>query len=190
VRPAGYVCRASVDTCDPAEVCDGTSINCPANVLAPPGTECRPANGPCDETDYCGSGGSCPDTKKPDGASCGSGLYCQGGQCTGCGHENGSCCPGGGCAASDLVCGSNNTCQKCGYAGGPCCTQGAACDATLQQPMFCKGIPGHPLSVCDPCALEGQDCCPANLGLPICLTVPHNQTLSCDGNQHCNLESL
>lgn len=48
----GTVCRSSTGTCDPAEVCTGTSGTCPADVTA------------------------------ADGKSCGSGLHCASGQCT------------------------------------------------------------------------------------------------------------
>lgn len=48
----GTVCRASTGTCDPQEVCTGTSAFCPA------------------------------DQTTPDGSSCGNGLQCASGQCT------------------------------------------------------------------------------------------------------------
>lgn len=50
----GIICRASTGTCDPAEVCSGSSATCP------------------------------PDTTAPDGTSCGnsSSLSCASGQCT------------------------------------------------------------------------------------------------------------
>ncbi|KAH9830235.1 snake disintegrin-like protein [Teratosphaeria destructans] len=48
----GTVCRASTGSCDPQEVCSGTSAVCPSDVTS------------------------------PDGQSCGSGLECASGQCT------------------------------------------------------------------------------------------------------------
>lgn len=48
----GTVCRGSTGSCDPAEMCTGTSATCPADVTA------------------------------PDGNSCGNGLQCASGQCT------------------------------------------------------------------------------------------------------------
>ncbi|OZJ06254.1 hypothetical protein BZG36_00797 [Bifiguratus adelaidae] len=52
VAPKNYVCRPSISSCDPQEVCDGTSLQCP------------------------------PDVWSPDGSSCGNGLQCASGQCT------------------------------------------------------------------------------------------------------------
>ncbi|CAO3599534.1 unnamed protein product [Absidia cylindrospora] len=52
IRPANYECRPSSGSCDTAEVCDGTSGNCPA------------------------------DKFKDDGSDCGNGLQCASGQCT------------------------------------------------------------------------------------------------------------
>lgn len=51
--PSSQVCRPSIDpTCDTAEMCTGSSSDCPANVFA------------------------------PNGMSCGNGLQCASGQCT------------------------------------------------------------------------------------------------------------
>lgn len=36
----GTVCRASTGSCDPEEVCSGTSATCPADLTAPDGTSC------------------------------------------------------------------------------------------------------------------------------------------------------
>ncbi|KAI8099578.1 Metallo-peptidase family M12-domain-containing protein [Halteromyces radiatus] len=52
VRPANYTCRPATGGCDIAEVCDGTTGNCPA------------------------------DKFKDDGSDCGNGLQCASGQCT------------------------------------------------------------------------------------------------------------
>src|SRR5439155_23842445 len=47
---AGTVCRTgSGDICDPDELCDGSSPDCPNDVIAPPSTYCRPAVDECDE---------------------------------------------------------------------------------------------------------------------------------------------
>src|SRR5438093_6412616 len=58
---AGTVCRASVAACDAAEMCTGTSRDCPADQLAPAGTVCRASAGPCDAIESCtGTSASCP----------------------------------------------------------------------------------------------------------------------------------
>lgn len=51
-RPANYTCRAALTECDIAEVCSGTSGDCPS------------------------------DSYKEDSTSCGNGLQCASGQCT------------------------------------------------------------------------------------------------------------
>jgi len=53
-------CRASVDVCDVAEVCDGVADDCPADVFEEATTECRPSAGDCDAADFCdGVGTAC-----------------------------------------------------------------------------------------------------------------------------------
>jgi len=51
----GTVCRASTGTCDPQEVCSGTSATCPADVTAPAGQSCgnrlQCASGQCTSRD-------------------------------------------------------------------------------------------------------------------------------------------
>lgn len=62
--PAGTVCRAAIDLCDEAEVCDGVSLDCPADKVAAASTPCRAAAGECDIAETCdGTSTGCP----PDG---------------------------------------------------------------------------------------------------------------------------
>ena len=44
-KPAGTVCRAASGECDVDDVCDGASLDCPANELKPSGTACTLASG-------------------------------------------------------------------------------------------------------------------------------------------------
>src|SRR5262249_1752594 len=44
---AGTVCRASAGECDIAEVCDGRSLDCPADAKQPSGTSCTSDGNPC-----------------------------------------------------------------------------------------------------------------------------------------------
>ncbi|MDP6977375.1 MAG: S8 family serine peptidase [Myxococcota bacterium] len=61
VESAGTVCRVAAGTCDTAEVCDGISDACPADVFEPDTTVCRSAAGVCDAAETCdGLGASCP----------------------------------------------------------------------------------------------------------------------------------
>ena len=61
VEPAGTVCRASSDTCDVAETCDGVADTCPVDLFEPITTVCRGAAGVCDAADTCdGASAACP----------------------------------------------------------------------------------------------------------------------------------
>src|SRR5438093_6553468 len=58
---AGTVCRASAGVCDVAEMCDGSSTSCPANLFQPSTTECRASAGVCDVAENCtGTSAACP----------------------------------------------------------------------------------------------------------------------------------
>jgi hypothetical protein len=60
-RPAGYVCRVPLGTCDVAEVCDGTSDACPPDVFQPTSIVCRAKSGDCDTAENCdGTSANCP----------------------------------------------------------------------------------------------------------------------------------
>lgn len=67
---AGTSCRAATTLCDVAEVCDGTSPQCPADAVAPAGTICRDAGDACAIATCDGSSTICPADPAP---SCGSG---------------------------------------------------------------------------------------------------------------------
>jgi hypothetical protein len=74
-EPAGTVCGPPTDLCDVPEVCDGTSVNCPASTGAvkPAGTACRSAapGALCDLPDTCnGSSATCPDSFVAAGTVC------------------------------------------------------------------------------------------------------------------------
>ena len=57
---------------DVAEVCDGSSVSCPADAYASAGTECRAAGGACDVAETCdGATTACPsDVLVAPGAVC------------------------------------------------------------------------------------------------------------------------
>lgn len=71
-RGSTATCRASTGVCDPAELCDGASVTCPANVFVPSSTECRASTGVCDPAERCtGSSGPCPgNVISPSGTTC------------------------------------------------------------------------------------------------------------------------
>jgi RHS repeat-associated protein len=60
--PSGTTCRAATGACDVAEVCNGSSVTCPADALAPATTTCRAAApGGCDVAEACtGTSSACP----------------------------------------------------------------------------------------------------------------------------------
>lgn len=72
----GLACRGSRATCDPIEVCDGVSPDCPADVVHVRGVVCRAAAGPCDRAEVCsGVDDTCPsDAFEPANAPCAGGV--------------------------------------------------------------------------------------------------------------------
>src|SRR5919197_404051 len=65
-------CRPSAGTCDAAENCDGSSLDCPADAFKPATTTCRASAGDCDVAESCsGTGPDCPaDAFKPATTTC------------------------------------------------------------------------------------------------------------------------
>jgi hypothetical protein len=52
--------------CDVEEKCNAANPDCPTDTFLPANTTvCRPAQGPCDQDDYCIGNATCPDYKKP-----------------------------------------------------------------------------------------------------------------------------
>ncbi|MBW2463385.1 MAG: hypothetical protein JRH11_17170 [Deltaproteobacteria bacterium] len=57
----GTECRLSAGLCDAPELCDGASVDCPADSLLAPGALCRGPAGDCDATETCdGVSAGCP----------------------------------------------------------------------------------------------------------------------------------
>ena len=73
-KPLGTVmtCRAAAGVCDAAETCNGSSVTCPADALAPATTTCRPSAGACDPAETCtGTAIGCPaDALAPATTTC------------------------------------------------------------------------------------------------------------------------
>ena len=60
-RSAGDPCRAAAGDCDVEEACDGTSVDCPVDALAPTTTVCRGSASACDAEETCdGVQADCP----------------------------------------------------------------------------------------------------------------------------------
>jgi hypothetical protein len=94
----------AVGPCDVAETCNGTSIGCPPDALAPSGTVCRPVAGTCDVAETCnGSAVACPaNTFRPAGTLCRAAIgVCDIAEsCTG----NAAACPADAFVAAGTVC--------------------------------------------------------------------------------------
>jgi hypothetical protein len=62
-----------VGPCDLAEVCNGSDVTCPPDVLQPAGTFCGPAGSACGSPERCdGSTGLCPPSLVPPSCPCSS----------------------------------------------------------------------------------------------------------------------
>ena len=68
----GTECRGALGVCDEAEFCDGSTDECPADVLKDTTFECNAAAGVCDEAELCtGTSVDCPvDELKPAHTEC------------------------------------------------------------------------------------------------------------------------
>ncbi len=116
IEEAGTVCREAVNgVCDSAEVCDGTSGSCPANVSAPAGTACPADGNPCTD-DVCDGIGGCGVANT---AGCDDSLYCNGIDI----------CAGGVCTHPEPPCGDAE-CSTCDEDNDECgvITAGVSCD--------------------------------------------------------------
>lgn len=137
-RVGGVECRGGGDECDPAESCDGDSVDCPADVRVPDGTACTADALTC-TTDQCG-GGACRHDPGNAGTPCRqeAGVCDAAEVCTGSEVQ----CPadvrqplGTVCPADDNVCtldqcdGGSVDCQHPpGNAGVTCRAADGACD--------------------------------------------------------------
>src|SRR5450759_4391333 len=93
-RPVGTSCRPAVDFCDAAEVCDGTSGACPADLKQPSSLLCRDVapGSNCDVQEFCtGNTDACP----ADGFQVGG---------TPCRASTGMCDPAEACTGTDAFC--------------------------------------------------------------------------------------
>ena len=111
---AGTVCRESTGACDPGETCDGTSSECPSDLLAEAGTECRAAADVCDVAESCdGSAADCPAD-----AFAGAGTECRSST--------------GVCDVSESCDGASAACPSDAFADGTVCG-----DDMCGEPLMC-----------------------------------------------------
>lgn len=122
-------CRAAAGSCDAAEVCDGSSTECPSDAVLS-GDICRASEGPCDLEETCdGTLPSCPsDDFATVGSACTDG-FCDGlvAECqSGC-TPGAPCDTGNVCETGSLDCsGATPTCTSSGNR-----PNGMMCDTTL-----------------------------------------------------------
>jgi cysteine-rich repeat protein len=144
LESAGSVCRAAIaGGCDVQETCDGSTPNCPADVVVGVGVTCRPSAGVCDILESCtGSSGACPgDTFVPSSTECraAAGVCDVAENCTG---SSAACpadvleTPGVECRASAGPCDAAESCSGAFVGcptntvrtGGGCRAAAGACD--------------------------------------------------------------
>ena len=116
-KASGFVCLAGAGTCDPDDVCDGTTNACAA-VLAAEFTACGdPDTTNCNAADSCDALGTCVDRKKASGFVCLAGT--------------------GTCDPDDICDGTTNACAAvlaaeftaCGDTDATACNAADSCDA-------------------------------------------------------------
>lgn len=168
VLSSGTICRASNGACDPAELCDGTSVACPPiDVRATAGTTCRAAAGGCDVAEVCdGSTSGCPG----DGLA-GSGVVCRSDvgdcdveeRCTGAD----AACPADVVSAAGAMCraavGPCDQPESCDGASGACPT-----DTFLPATTVCDATIAGPCDAPDHCTGASGNCPPAFLTATVC----------------------
>lgn len=152
--PSGTTCREAVGLCDVADVCDGTSAECPA-LFVEAGVTCRMGEG-CDAPEVCsGASPNCPvDEVQPAGFECApSEGACQiAGLCDGLSSE----CPGARIRSAGAECRS-----PAGECDAPEVCDGASvdCPSDLDRPFGAMCGDGD---ICDGMG----SCVEANCGAP------------------------
>jgi hypothetical protein len=179
---AGTMCRAAAGTCDVAESCDGSALDCPADVIAPAKTECRPSEGDCDPGESCdGSSPECPTDLVAD-----LGTVCR--------PAAGDCdldeeCDGANAACPDDDVDAAGT--LCRVSAGPCDLEeqcdgvAASCGADVFASAgdLCRAAVG-------PCDLEelctgGEPACPVDALAPAGAAVSSCDPYVCSGGPMC-----
>lgn len=173
-QDTGFECRPAAGDCDVAELCDGTSLECPEDRFLGSAVVCRPVMGDCDLEERClGNSPHCPQDRFK-------------GSETVCRQSGGPCDPEERCTGNAPTCPANagNVGERCGDV---CCTAPQVCIVTLVdsapertcgigggsgQPcrvdgdtVFCDAdlICNPTLALCQPCGGTGQLCCPGDV---------------------------
>lgn len=164
VASTDTVCRAA-GVCDAAETCDGT-VNCPSDLLEPPGTQCGSGPSPCSAQDTCSALGACETNHTMDGATC----------------DNSFCVTGGVCGAGmcgdgmDRMCPAELKCSEMAMSCIPPCGDGEIDDG----------------EACDDGAANSDtrvDACRTDCSLPTCGDTVTDEDEDCDdGDDNSNEE--
>jgi hypothetical protein len=195
IAPRGTVCRAAIGPCDYAESCDGVRVDCPEDLIAPPGEICGIWR-------YCDDRGACIGTTCIPGARCDSGDPCVVAyqECDDLGDF-------AGCVPAKLEppgtpCSLNGTCDEAGACvercigeGNPCVT-GVPCEQGLVECVagmpFCRSLGPAPAgTVCRADAGEcdvGETCDGVTTSCPPDAFAPEGTMCSlgaCDGLGVC-----
>ena len=153
---AGTTCRASTGTCDPAEVCTGSSAACPANGFTPAGVACNDG-ALCTYNDVCNGAGSCGGTA----ITCGGGNACSTTACNGTST----------CEPAQVFC--NDPPGECYNTLGTCSTANGSCSYTVKVGARC-GSRGTCQSsgACDPGLVPTTNSIPADCAVANRFTMP------------------
>jgi MYXO-CTERM domain-containing protein len=175
------VCRASAGACDIGEVCNGTSLACPADGRAPKTFACRPSKGRCDAPEFCDGGTQCPG----DGYQSASTL---------CRAAHGACDKEEYCTGSSIDCPANalRSAGEVCRATASTCDVAEACDgsatacptdafALVDKP--CRDAAG-PCDVAEKCS-GASPTCPSDKFL-LATTICRQATGVCDVAESCN----
>ncbi len=189
-KPEGTLCRAQADpVCDlGAEVCDGSSILCPADTIASADTVCRTAApGGCDLAEVCGGSNVCPSD-----AHVAAGTECRAAVAGGC--DVAESCDGSALCPSDTHVAAGTECR--GAVAGGCdlaesCDGSAFCpsDEVVAAGTECRGAAPGGCDVAEAC--DGSNACPADaheaVGTLCRAAVPGGCDVaeSCDGSALC-----
>jgi hypothetical protein len=149
-RPSDEVCRPAVSQCDVAELCTGSTVDCPVDILASQGTFCdgAPSVGGCDQQNTCDSNGVCVDHYGSN-ADCDDGYSCTTDVCGAvfphtCSHT-----------ASDLSCADNALCTL-----DVCVAADSDLRVTFGVPLTSSGCVNEPsVSRCNDCSCAPADSC-------------------------------
>ncbi|HEV7734770.1 MAG TPA: hypothetical protein VGR62_21545 [Candidatus Binatia bacterium] len=176
---AGTVCRADGGICDVAEVCDGASATCPADLKRPSGFDCRAAAGVCDAAESCdGMSDACPADVKSAAVCRGAAGVCDVAEaCDGVSDD----CPADSFEPSSTLCrGAAGACDV----AESCSGSSADCPADSVSGAFVSCRPSA--GICD----VGENCDGVNTGCPAdtfesAVTVCRAASGTCDVAENC-----